>query len=190
MYRINVKSVDIYLGLHDKILTIATLGSVMSSNNVNNLAHSGASAVTAPSSATLRRLQLLWLLPSLLFLMQLFGRQWEARLLAEQGEVLLFRLRSHIRGNSQLTTYKRGQFRRLWPDWINAERVQQLQKLAEMGFLRSGIGLLGYSTLALIFVFPSVFVRICVSYTTGLHEVYQKIIIIFILVLCQENGAG
>ena len=52
MYRINVKSVDIYLGLHDKILTIATLGSVMSSNNVNNLAHSGASGVTAPSSAT------------------------------------------------------------------------------------------------------------------------------------------
>ena len=66
------------------------------------------------------------------FLMQLFGRQWEARLLAEQGEVLLFRLRSYIPGYSQLTTYQRGQFR-LLPDWINAERVQQLQKLAEMG---------------------------------------------------------
>ena len=66
-------------------------------------------------------------------LLQLFGRQWEAKLQGPQGDLLLFKLRSYILGYSRLTTYQRSQFRRLWPAWTNSERVQQLKKLAEMG---------------------------------------------------------
>ena len=67
------------------------------------------------------------------FLLQLYERPWESRLLAGQGEVLLFQLRSYILGYSRLTTYQRGQFRRLWPAWTNEERRSQLEKLASLG---------------------------------------------------------
>ena len=67
------------------------------------------------------------------FLLQQYGRAWESRLLAGQGEVLLFQLRCLILGYSRLTSFQRGQFRRLWPAWTNSERVQQLKKLVEMG---------------------------------------------------------
>ena len=66
-------------------------------------------------------------------LLQLYGRMWEARLLSVQGEVILFVLESYIQGYSLLTSFRRGQFRRLWPAWTNAQRISQLKLLAEEG---------------------------------------------------------
>ena len=68
-------------------------------------------------------------------LLQLYGRYWESRLLSMSGDVILFSLGAYIRGYSRLTSFQRGQFRRLWPAWNQAKRARQLQLLAEEGGL-------------------------------------------------------
>ena len=48
-----------------------------------------------------------------------------SRLLAEQGDMLLFQLRSYILGYALVTTFQRDQIRRLWPAWNNFSATSQ-----------------------------------------------------------------
>ena len=67
------------------------------------------------------------------FLIYVYGRQWEIKLLRESGEVLIEQLKAYLAGYNQLTSFNRRQWLRLFPAWTAQERRDQLETLAEAG---------------------------------------------------------
>ena len=67
------------------------------------------------------------------FLRVMLGTQWELNLLLESGEVLFCQLRAHMAGYNLLTSFKRRQWLRLFPDWTVTEKREQLALLANSG---------------------------------------------------------
>ena len=61
------------------------------------------------------------------------GARWEQTLLSPLGEIIIFQLRAYINGFSQLTSFERGQWSRLYSLWTMGERAAQLRRLAERG---------------------------------------------------------
>ena len=61
------------------------------------------------------------------------GAQWEVKIILESGEVLIDQLRAYLAGYSQLTSFNRRQWLRLFPAWTAQERREQLEVLADAG---------------------------------------------------------
>ena len=68
-----------------------------------------------------------------IFLIYVYGRQWEIRLLRESGEVLIEQMKAYLAGYNQLTGFNRRQWLRLFPAWTAQERRDQLEALADAG---------------------------------------------------------
>ena len=68
-----------------------------------------------------------------IFLIYVYGRQWEIKLLRESGEVLIKQMKAYLAGNNQLTGFNRRQWLRLFPAWTAQERRDQLEALADAG---------------------------------------------------------
>ena len=67
------------------------------------------------------------------FLRANWGARWDQTLLSSLGEIVVFQLRAYISGYSQLTSFERGQWTRLYSLWTMGERAAQLRRLAEKG---------------------------------------------------------
>ena len=68
-----------------------------------------------------------------IFLIYVYGRQWEIKLLRESGEVLIEQMKAYLAGYNQLTGFNRRQWLRLFPAWTAQERQDQLETLADAG---------------------------------------------------------
>ena len=68
-----------------------------------------------------------------IFLIYVYWRQWEIKLLRESGEVLIEQLKAYLAGYNQLTSFNRRQWLRLFPAWTAQERRDQLETLADAG---------------------------------------------------------
>ena len=68
-----------------------------------------------------------------IFLIYVYGRQWEIKLLRESGEVLIEQIKAYLAGYNQLTGFNRRQWLRLFPAWTAQERRDQLETLADAG---------------------------------------------------------
>ena len=68
-----------------------------------------------------------------IFLHYVYGTQWEVKLIRESGEVLIEQLKAHLAGYTQLTSFNRRQWLRLFPAWTAQERRDQLRALADAG---------------------------------------------------------
>ena len=68
-----------------------------------------------------------------IFLIYVYGRQWEIKLLRESGEVLIEQMKAYLAGYNQLTGFNRQQWLRLFPAWTAQERRDQLEALADAG---------------------------------------------------------
>ena len=67
------------------------------------------------------------------FLRYTEGSQWQYKVVHPSGEVLLFQLRSYIKGFELLTPFNRRQWVRLFSAWTLFERREQLELLANSG---------------------------------------------------------
>ena len=68
-----------------------------------------------------------------IFLIYVYGRQWEIKLLRESGEVLIEQMKAYLAGYNQLTGFNRRQWLRLFLAWTAQERRDQLETLADAG---------------------------------------------------------
>ena len=68
-----------------------------------------------------------------IFLIYVYGRQWEIKLLRESGEVLIEQMKEYLAGYNQMTSFNRRQWLRLFPAWTAQEKRDQLEVLADAG---------------------------------------------------------
>ena len=68
-----------------------------------------------------------------IFLIYVYGMQWEIKLLRESGDVLIEQMKAYLAGYNQLTSFNRRQWLRLFPAWTAQERRDQLEVLADAG---------------------------------------------------------